>query len=462
MQIYLSTLDLFFIALYIALLGSLSFWIRAKSLKTYWSNDRATGTSMLTLSIVSTSVGSGMVFGIASMAYIGGLVPLFLGLFNTAGLLLVAVLAPRLRVLAEKHSMYSLPDFLGSIFSRRCRLAGAAVNLLVYFFFLAAQLIALSTICSMLTGIGYIYSLSLALVILIAYTFIGGMRTDIIADNIQFFILALLIIILPCSVFLGGHNLPDFSSLSSSYLMGEAIGGWPFIIGLLLFYTPVPLVQTDIWMRIYSAKSPEAARRSIAISAFLILPFFIVFTVMGITAHLLFPQIDSNAAMPQLISYFLMPGLKGIAIAGLLAAITSTADSMLLISGMTVSKDIICVISPNIEKNERKLLRIARISGATIAVLAVVFALAVPNIVQTMVNAFSMLMILLPSVLSGLFFKKKDESASFWSIVIGLAVTLLMFLVIPSMAFVPGVLAALIVFAGLRFYNRNSISQTEC
>jgi Na+/proline symporter len=118
----LDFIDYLCIAAYFAVILAVAIIARAKSLKTYWANDRATGTTMLTLSTVATSVGSGMVFGIVAMAYTGGLIPLFLGIFNATGILAAAVLAPRLRELAEKHSMYSLPDFFGAVYSRRCYL----------------------------------------------------------------------------------------------------------------------------------------------------------------------------------------------------------------------------------------------------------------------------------------------------------------------------------------------------
>lgn len=463
--ITLDLIDYLCIAAYFATILAVAVIVRAKSLQTYWANDRATGTTMLTLSTVATSVGSGMVFGIAAMAYTGGLIPLFLGIFNAVGILAAAVLAPRLRELAEKHSMYSLPDFFGAVYSRRCRLAGAAVNLLVYFFFLAAQLIALGTICNMITGLPAFVSLSLAFVLLVAYTFIGGMRTDIIADNIQFFVLILLLVLLPIPILRDREVLDGFKGLSSTYLTGSAMGGWSFVLGLFLFFTPVPLVMTDIWMRIYSAKSPQIARRSLIASALIILPFFAAFTFVGIAAYVLFPGIDPDTAATQMIGRFVQPGLRGIAIAGLLAAVMSTADSMLLITGLTMAKDIGATLSPALAGNDRRLFVTARVASIALAVAAILFALVIPDIVQTMVNAFSVLMILLPAVLSGLFAKRKDEAAAFWSILAGLVTTLTLLLVIPKMAFVPGVLVCLVTFGAMRLSSslrlRNQIGKTQ-
>jgi SSS family solute:Na+ symporter len=455
----LDFIDYLCIAAYFAVILAVAIIARAKSLKTYWANDRATGTTMLTLSTVATSVGSGMVFGIVAMAYTGGLIPLFLGIFNATGILAAAVLAPRLRELAEKHSMYSLPDFFGAVYSRRCRLAGAAVNLLVYFFFLSAQLIAIATICKMMTGLPEFVSLGLAFVLLVAYTFIGGMRTDIIADNIQFFILALLLVILPVSIIRDESILKGFHGFSSTYLTGSVMGGWTFILGLLLFFTPLPLVMTDIWMRIYSAKSPQIARRSLIAAALIILPFFATFTLVGMAAYVLFPGISPDTAMTQMIGRYLHPGLRGIAIAGLLAAVMSTADSMLIITGLTMAKDIGATLSPTLAGDERRLFVTARVAGIAIAITALLFALAISDIVQSMVNAFSVLMILLPAVLSGMFAKRKDEAAAFWSILTGLLTTLGLFFVIPKMAFVPGVLVCLITFGAMRLSSRLRIQE---
>jgi SSS family solute:Na+ symporter len=406
-----------------------------------------------------------MVFGIAAMAYSGGLIPIFLGIFNALGMLIVAFLAPRLRNLAEKHTMYSLPDFFGAVYSRRCRLAGAAVNFFVYFFFLAAQIIALATIGRMITGLPESVSLGLAVMILVTYTFIGGMRTDIIADNVQFVVLLLILVLLPIYILNNGDVLEGIKGLSYTYLIGSSLGGWKFILGLLLFFTPVPIVMTDIWMRIYSAKTPQIARQSLVASALIILPFFAAFTLVGIAAYVLYPGIDPDTATIQMIGRFLHPGLRGIAIAGLLAAVVSTADSMLLITGLTISKDIGATLVPALAGNDRRLFVTARIASIAMAIGALLFALVIPDIVQSMVNAFSMLMILLPAVLSGMFAKKTDETAAFWSMVIGLITTLSFLFFIPKMAFVPGVLICLITFCILRLRTKlqlkNRISTTQ-
>ena len=450
----LSLIDYFCIVIYFAIILLIAVFVRAKNLHTYWANDRQTSATMLTLSTVATSVGSGMVFGIAAMAYTGGLVPLFLGIFNALGILAAAFLAPHLRELAETHHMYSLPDFLGAVFSKRCHIISAAVNLLVYFFFLAGQLIALAIICKMITGFPELVSLSIAFVLLVTYTFIGGMRMDIIADNFQFFILAMLLFLLPIPILVNKEVFIGLKALPSNYFFGSSIGGWSFILGLFLFFTPVPLVMTDIWMRIYSAKSPQIARKSLVASALIIIPFFIVFTFIGIAAHVLFPNITPDSAITQMIGRFLHPGLRGIAIAGLFAAIISTADSMLLITGLTISKDIGATFSTKLALDEKRLLFTARIASLIVATAAIVFALIIPNIVQTMVNAFSVLMILLPAVLSGMFAKRKDEAAAFWSILTGLIATLVFLFLFPKMAFIPGVLVCFITFFAARFGSR--------
>jgi len=179
-----------------------------------------------------------------------------------------------------------------------------------------------------------------------------------------------------------------------------------------------------------------------------------VFTLVGVAAHVLFPNIDPAEATTQMIGRFLHPGIRGIALAGLLAAVMSTADSMLLITGLTISKDIGTAVFPRLAADERRLFVTARLSSILLAVAAMLFALAIPDLVQIMVNAFSVLMILLPAVLSGMFAKRKDESAAFWSILIGLVTTLSLLFVIPKTAFVPGVLASLVTFGVMRLSSR--------
>lgn len=445
----LNSLDYIIIAGYFLLFTVLAFFIRAKSLKTYWTNDRGTNTTLLTLSAVSTIIGAGAVFGVCAMAYSGGLAPFFLAGSYAFGLLLLGFLAPRLRTIAEQHNLYSLPDFLETFFSRRCRLIGATIQLFVYFFFLAGQLVALGTLCNVIIGLSVVVSLGAAVILVLVYTLMGGIRMDIIADNIQFVIMSLLFILLPAAVWDHGTVMERITQLPTDFLLGQGVGGWPFIIGLFIILPPGVLVAGDCWMRIYSAKSPEAAKKSFIISAFLVFLFVCLAAFIGLAARATFPDLDPDASLMHMVAHYIPPGMLGLIIAGLLAAILSSADSMLLVSGMAITNDLVAPFISKLHNSERKMLLTTRCVNVGLLLSALLLALALPDIVKIVVNATSVLVVLSPAVLHGLFAKKRNEPAAFWSLSCGLAFTFVGFWTMPNMPYIPGIGMSLVVFAAL-------------
>lgn len=448
---------IFFFLLVILAIG---FVRRPRTLEEYWVNDRSTGALLLTLSIIATSAGSGMVFGITSFSFRGGMIGLYIGVFNCIGLLLLAFLCGRIKAFADAGKLHSLPDLLGLRYSRRCRALGAMINMLVYFFFLAAQLIALATIAKTVTGLSYQASLVVGLLVLACYTTIGGLRTDMTTDVAQAVLLGVLVVVglwmVPRRVDLSGF----FRAFPASYYAGTEIGGVPFLVGMLIFFTPVPLVMMDLWLRLYAARSAGTARRSLIIAAVASLPLFAFFTFLGMTAKMVAPNIDPDFATTHMLLTYVPIGLRGLIFAGFFAAIMSTADSMLVVVGITSIKDLHGSFRPANVPPPSTQLRWARRMSVLLAMLAAAFAVLIPSIVQLMINAFSGLMVMLPAILGAIFGKTRSEAAAFWSMLVGFVVTMGLLFIAPQEAFIPGVLLSVGVYLALswrtRMLNRRS------
>ena len=114
---------------------------------------------------------------------------------------------------------------------------------------------------------------------------------------------------------------------------------------------------------------------------------------MGIIAHQIIgsgvaEQYGStDAVVPALAIKVLPVGLTGLALAGLLSVIMSTADSYLLISVQSVVRDIIGTFKPNIkEKSEIKL---SRIFSILLPIGALIIALYIKNAYDILMFAWS-------------------------------------------------------------------------
>jgi SSS family solute:Na+ symporter len=137
---------------------------------------------------------------------------------------------------------------------------------------------------------------------------------------------------------------------------------------------------------------------------------FAAMGIIGLMSVILFPDIDSNAALPHLIKHSLPPILKGIAISGLIATIMSSADSLLHVAGVSVVEDLILPFRANmIEKTKLKYVRFLTI---IMALLALIISFSFKDIFSIIVFAFSFWAptILVPFIfmLYGQTFEKKE------------------------------------------------------
>jgi SSS family solute:Na+ symporter len=100
------------------------------------------------------------------------------------------------------------------------------------------------------------------------------------------------------------------------------------------------------------------------------------------------------------------------------------------------------------------------VSTFAAGIVALGLALAIPDLIALSVNALFILLILLPAVVGGFFWKRSTAKGSLSSIIIGFAVTLLSLPFVPKVAFVPGFLASLVVFIVVSLLSSHEPSET--
>jgi SSS family solute:Na+ symporter len=91
--------------------------------------------------------------------------------------------------------------------------------------------------------------------------------------------------------------------------------------------------------------------------------------------------------MPSVIKSALPIGLRGFVAAGVISIVMSSADSFLNGAATGCVNDIVGVFSDNI--SPRKQLFLARTTNLLVGVLAVVFAISIPNILDILIFAYN-------------------------------------------------------------------------
>jgi hypothetical protein len=130
-------------------------------------------------------------------------------------------------------------------------------------------------------------------------------------------------------------------------------------------------------------KDSSQTTKAIYLKSVLYAIFLIFITINGLIAFILYPEIKPSLALPYLIDHIIPVGVQGVVIAGLLAAVMSTADSDLNISSITLVKDFFKPIF-NLS-NQGKMLIIARITNIVIGSLAIFIALRFNSVVDLVI-----------------------------------------------------------------------------
>jgi len=130
------------------------------------------------------------------------------------------------------------------------------------------------------------------------------------------------------------------STLPSQHLTWHGGNTFSYII-VWFFIALWTIIDPSFFQRCAAAKSPSIARKGIFIS----IAFWFLFDIMtvsaGLYARAVLPGIEPIQAYPLLAEQLLPPFIKGIFFIGLLSTIMSTIDSLALISGVTIGRDII-------------------------------------------------------------------------------------------------------------------------
>ncbi len=193
------------------------------------------------------------------------------------------------------------------------------------------------------------------------------------------------------------------------------------MLGIGLGYPGTPHVLT----RYMAARNKHEIRkgRLIAITWGILAMYGAVFT--GLSAIVLLPEIgDPEHGLLEMAKLLLPPVLAGMVLAAVVAAIKSTADSQLLVAASAVSRDVYQKIMKR-EPDERKLVRITRISVLVLGLAALLLALTETRVVFWFVlfswaglgASFG------PVLILAMYWEKLTKYGAAWGIVTGFVTT---------------------------------------
>ncbi len=396
MSISIENTDLIVIILYFVLVFAIAAYVtwqeRKKRGEDYGSKDyflggKNLGWFVIGASLFASNIGSEHLVGLTGAGARGNMPA---AQFEILASLILIVLAWVFVPFYIKSGVYTMPEFLERRYSRGARTYLSTISILAYVLTKISITIFAGALVFEVLGLSFWTGAILVVLATGVYTIFGGLRAVLYTDMLQMIVL------------IGG-------SLAVTYFGLKAIGGWSDMLVILKTQNPgegqglsylnlwrpmsdpdfpwtgimfgAPILGIWYWctdqfivQRVLSARDVSEAQRGALFAGFLkLLPLFI-FVIPGVIAFalhqrgMLSSMTDPDQALPALIHQILPTGLKGLVLAGLLAALMSSLSSVFNSSSTLFTVDFYHKWYP--EASQRQLVRVGQISTIVLVVIS--------------------------------------------------------------------------------------------
>ena len=358
----------------------------------YFLAGRNVGWFVVGASLFASNIGSEHLVGLAGAGASSGVV---LGQFELQASLVLLLLGWLFVPFYVRSGVVTMPEFLERRYSPAARWYLSVVSIIGYVLTkISVTIYAGGVVFEALLGIDFWTGAMIVVLFTGVYTVLGGLRAVIYTDVMQAVVLiagstAVTVIGL---VKLGGWG-PMVELAPEGFMdMWKPMSDPDFPWTGIAFGAPIIAVWywcTDqfIVQRTLSARGIDDARRGTIMAGFLKqLPLFI-FVIPGVIAYSLNAsgQLDlaaSDQALPALVAALLPVGVRGLVIAGLLAALMSSLSSVFNSCSTLITWDLYRKIRP--EASEKKLVLVGQLSTIVLVVLGILWIPVMSNISGTL------------------------------------------------------------------------------
>ncbi|MFA6036611.1 MAG: sodium:solute symporter family protein [Legionellales bacterium] len=347
----------------------------------YFLADRSYGIFAVTLTLVATQIGGGMILGTSNEAYEFGIYGIVYAIGVVFGFFALALgLAHKLR---EFNVATTAQLFETQYQSTLLRKIAAVVMIMSLCGILAGQVVASRMF---LNGLGLTNeAIFLSLwVFVILYTVLGGLKAVVLTNVYQ--VIFIFILFVGVFFWLQGHYPIDTLDFTPNQMVVTEAFSWKLLVPLLLMPMMFSIVEQDLAQRFFSARTPKIATASAICAAILILLFAFMPVYFGVLGKQLAIHIPENTSVFIAVMKTLVPDVVLALIAcGLLSAIVSTADSLLCAISSNLAQDF-----GTLSKNPKREVQISRLITLSAGTAAVVIAYYMDNILEVLVKSYEL------------------------------------------------------------------------
>lgn len=380
--------------------------------------------------LFATWFGSETIFGASSEFLKGGLYAVIEDPFGAALCLVLFGLFFARKL--YNMNLLTLGDFFKVRFGKRIELVAGVFIVPSYVGYIAAQLVAMGLILSVVTGMAVWQGVIASAVVVTFYTYIGGMWAISITDFVQsvIIIVGLLVVAILLSGKAGGVGTVLNNAQPGTFRFFPQASGTEIITWIaawsVLGLGSIP--SQDVFQRVMSSNSVNTAVRSCFIAAGLyltvaMLPLFISLCVRHLYPE--FTQGDTQLALPSMVLTHATMPVQILFFGSLLSAIMSTTSSAILAPAAIFSENLVKPLARH-RFTDKHFLAITRFAVLGFAVIATVVACLRTNIYE-LVGESSILSLvsLFAPMLLGLYWKRASAAGALLAMVSGMVTWLI-------------------------------------
>ncbi|WP_276497308.1 sodium:solute symporter family protein [Pontibacter litorisediminis] len=330
-----------------------------------------------------------------------------------------------------RMNLLTMVDYYRERYNRPTEQLAGFFMIISYFGWIAAQMVALGIVMNQVFGVSTATGVVVGSMIVVGYTFMGGMWSVSITDFVQ-------------TVMIIGGLIYISYELMQQVPLQEVTAALPddffrfvpqerdsvswlnyFALWITIGLGSIP--QQDVFQRVMSARSERVAVASSIGAGFLYLTVAFMPLMLALYAKLLHPHLmqeDAQLLVPGLILSSSSLLVKVLFFGALISAIISTASGGILAPAAVLSENMLKPLLKNV--TDKQLLLLSRVSVLLVAAVSLSMALLRSNIYELVSesSALSLVSLFVPLV-AGLFWRKTTSAAAIASMLAGMGVWLL-------------------------------------
>ncbi|MBN1300907.1 MAG: sodium:solute symporter family protein [Melioribacteraceae bacterium] len=442
----------------------------------YYVGGRNMGSFHIGLSVVATDVGGGFSIGLGGLGFIMGISGSWMLFTGLIGAWLSAVfLIPKVSRMPEFKSLYTFPQIFGVFYDRKVALIAGVISAIGYIGFTSSQILAGAKLASAsFIDLNLNTALIIMGIIVVVYTFLGGIRAVIYTDTVQWSILIIGLIFI--GIPLGYNAVGGYSAISKtlpSDFFSLSNLDWQDFINWFVTIVPIWFVGMTLYQRIFACRTEQEAKKAWFIAGLFEYPAMAFMGVLlglfaraaaenGMFGYLGYSNtvaLDPEMGLPMLLRTILPVGLMGLMMSAYFSAIMSTADSCLMAASGNVMTDILDKFF-NMSNNQKSHLRYSQVLTLLLGSLSLLLASSMQNVLELMLYSYAFMVSGLFIPLIGAFYwKYSNSNSALWAMILGGGTTIALIALDADLplqldANIYGIAISAVAYFGIGFFQK--------